>query len=445
MARSVFGTAFDRVVVINLDRRADRMSSVREQLAKLGVDYTRHPAIDGKDPEVAKEWHAYMRGAAAMPDQMRQVNGWRDFYLGDKPHSSRVAFFETERKSRGISTPGAWGLFRSMRRVIEKALADKVGSLLILEDDVRFHRDTIDLWPKVLSELPADWQVLQLGAMQTHWEDNWIDWHSQHLYKCQGSSFAAHAIALKTNAMRAVIARSKELDLPFDIGALQEAKRLYRGQCYTAYPNLVIQDTQDSEIGMSQIFEREAQKADNKYRWHWPDYVLADLRPFNTQWSVKSDQAAPTRLRDQNVGFLQPYSVRPGSAERVIVIFGPDTDASAEAYIKMLKEQKDDGDIAPIVLIDSMHYIPALREAELAFEYVPTAKAYREVLRADRDPRMVVERRLSIIRRKWLPRRIIALGDAAQSRLDTWRASPFEQSELGADLATDEDLRGMIE
>jgi GR25 family glycosyltransferase involved in LPS biosynthesis len=443
MERSVFGTMFDRVVVINLDRRADRMSSVQDQLGRLGIGYTRHAATDGKDMAVARDWQNYFNAPVVSPDNFRPVLDWRDFYLGDKPHIARVAFFEKERSTRALATSGAWGLFLSMREVIEKALADKVERLLILEDDVRFHRDTVDLWPLVLSELPEDWQILQLGSMQLHWDDSWIEWHSQHLYKCNGSSFAGHAFALKPLAMRAILQRSKVLDLPFDIGALQEAKRIFRDQCFTAYPNIAIQDTQDSEIGMSLIFDEEAKKKVNKYRWVWEDYTLADLRPVGSSVGGKSDAIAPDEAPQNN--YLQPYDAEQGSVERVIVVFGPETAETAEAFIGLLKEQKERGEIAPIVLIDDLAYIPSLRHAELAFEYVPTLEDYEKIFYADALPLLVVERRLSIIRRKWLPRRIMALGPKGHARLETWRASPFEQAEFGADLAFGDDLCAVME
>lgn len=441
MKKSIFGNLFDRVVVINLDRRADRMSSVRHQLELLGVSYIRHSASDGTEPSVVAQWQSYMRQPSAIADPQRAVAGWQDFYLGDKPHASRVAYFEAERGERAIATAGAWGLYHSMISVIETALKDGVESLLILEDDVRFHRDIAALWPRVLSELPDDWKVFQLGAMQLHWGDDWIEWQSQHLYKCQGSSIAAHAVALERDAMRAVLDRAKVPDLPFDIGPLQEVKRLFKARCFTAYPNLAIQDPQDSEIGMSQIFEREAQKTDNVYRWVWSDYEPADLRPLNVQPTAQK-AVTPQTL---DTAFLQPYSAAPGSAERVVVVFGPDTEDSAIAFTDMLRRQKAEGEIAPIVLIDDMAHIPLLRAAELAFEYVPTPETYGEVLGPDRDPRMMIERRLSIIRRKWVPRRIIALGPLAQTRLELWRASPFEKANLGADLMSDEDLLGAVE
>jgi hypothetical protein len=65
------------------------MSSVRQQLAQLGMAYARHPATDGKAPDVARDWQQYMQSNTLLPDPSRQVENWRDFYLGDKPHASR--------------------------------------------------------------------------------------------------------------------------------------------------------------------------------------------------------------------------------------------------------------------------------------------------------------------------------------------------------------------
>jgi GR25 family glycosyltransferase involved in LPS biosynthesis len=431
---SLFGSFFDRVIVINLDRRPDRMSRVAAQLEALGIQYVRQPAIDGNQPAVKAEWLQYLQAAAQPPDLQRQVRDWRDFYLGDRPHSSRVAFFEANRGPRAISTAGAWGLYLSMREAIGAALSDNVERLLILEDDVVFHRDTIDLWPIAKSELPDDWQILQLGAMQTHWEENWITWHSQHLYMCNGSSFAAHAIGLRRQAMAAIMNRARAPDLPFDIGPLTEAKRLFSNKCYTVYPNIAIQEGRDTDIGMSMIFDQERQKQDNVYRWTWTDYGSSVLRPVpNRAVKAKSDTSAA------GPAFLQPYGKTPGAAERVIVVFGPKSDLEAERYVKMLGSLKAAGEVAPIVLIDDLAHIQALRKSELAFEYIAKPEGLAASLPAGRNVDLVIARRLAILRRKWLPRRIMALGDGAKERLALWRASPFEQAEFGADLAVDFD------
>lgn len=429
---SIFRSFFDRVVVINLDRRPDRMSRVAAQLEALNIRYVRQPATDGTLPEVTMQWQLYKQAPKHAGDPHRPVLDWQDFYLGDKPHASRIAFYEAMRGAPAISTAGAWGLYLSMRTAIQTALADNVERLLLLEDDAVFHKDTIDIWPKVHSELPGDWQILQLGAMQIHWEESWIDWHSQHLYRCNGSSFATHAIGLGRQAMAAIMERARVPDLPFDIGPLTEVKRLFRQHSYTAYPNIAIQEGLDTDIGMSKIFFRERSKRDNVYRWNWVDYGLT-MPQSEPEKITPADPAVPSNA----TAFLQPYGMAPGAAERVIIIFGPKKASDAESFIKMLSSLKDAGEVAPIVLIDDLAHIPALRSAKLAFEYVATPETYAAILPSSRKIELVIARRLSILRRKWLPRRIMALGEGAHRRLELWRSSPFEQAELGADLAVE--------
>ena len=128
---------------------------------------------------------------------------------------------------------------------------------MILEDDVLFHRDTLARLAATVRSLPPDWAVLQLGAMQLHWEESWITWHGADLYRCNGSSFGAHAVALRREVLPDLLERCRRRDLPFDTGALQEIKRTYRQRCFTCFPNLAIQDARDSEIGMSRLSAAE--------------------------------------------------------------------------------------------------------------------------------------------------------------------------------------------
>ena len=114
-------TVFERVCVINLDRRPDRW---REFLERLPADWpfappTRVSAVDGT--------------LCPPPDW------WRP-------------------------GAGAWGCYRSHARVIEQALCEGVSSLLILEDDATFPPDFTPRALSFLGRLPPDWQMLYLGG-----------------------------------------------------------------------------------------------------------------------------------------------------------------------------------------------------------------------------------------------------------------------------------------
>lgn len=97
---------FDKVVLINLDSRPDRLGSVSEELKRVGLsDYQRLSATE--------------------------------------------------------LTPGWKGFNASYRRALQEIAGCEVG--LILEDDVRFEKG-LDSMGSALQQLPEDWHALWFGA-----------------------------------------------------------------------------------------------------------------------------------------------------------------------------------------------------------------------------------------------------------------------------------------
>ena len=121
MDTSAIQTAFERVYVVNLDRRQDRMAQFR---AMLPPDWPflqpeRFRAVDGQ--------------LAEGPDWWKQGNG-------------------------------AWGCYRSHARILEECLNEQVNSVLILEDDALFPADFAARVTELLVNLPDDWEMLYLGG-----------------------------------------------------------------------------------------------------------------------------------------------------------------------------------------------------------------------------------------------------------------------------------------
>lgn len=60
--------------------------------------------------------------------------------------------------------PGAWGCFLSHSRALADALEDEVTSILVLEDDVVFRSDIVELLEALVKQVPQDWGQLYLGG-----------------------------------------------------------------------------------------------------------------------------------------------------------------------------------------------------------------------------------------------------------------------------------------
>jgi GR25 family glycosyltransferase involved in LPS biosynthesis len=119
---------FDRVVVINLDRRPDRMLKLGAQLDELGIQYERFSAIDGK--------------------------------------------------AEGIAPMEAGKL--SHLKVIQELNGEKV---LILEDDALFVDGFQERFDAEMETLPEDWDVFYLGVLLPRFTGKLIpinkNWHKQ--------------------------------------------------------------------------------------------------------------------------------------------------------------------------------------------------------------------------------------------------------------------------
>ena len=115
---------FDRVVVVNLARRPERIARFWQTLGNWPFRKPeRFEAIDGSAVSVPPEWKM---GA------------------------------------------GAWGCMLSHRQILRSAIADGLESLLVLEDDALPAPNFNSLVANFLSNVPADWDCLMLGGQHLH-------------------------------------------------------------------------------------------------------------------------------------------------------------------------------------------------------------------------------------------------------------------------------------
>ena len=184
---------FDKVVVVNLDRRTDRMEKLVPQLKELGIKYERFSAVDAKqlniDPIVA----------------------------GLKSHL----------------------------QVIKSNLGKKV---LVLEDDAYFVEGFNEKFDKVIQTLPEDWDIFYLGALVPK-DVGKINMVNRH-WGLQVLTTGSQAYCIKPEMQYYFIKRLEEYNSYIDIG-LRDFAKGYKP--YITQPNLVTQFPSYSDLRQKEV------------------------------------------------------------------------------------------------------------------------------------------------------------------------------------------------
>ncbi len=262
----------DKVYILNLERRPDRWRKAQDRANAISLTVNKFPAVDGSASPWKDQWEAYAATPLAVVAPKERIKSSYEYYLGARTSACRVAYIEQKNKKKAIQTPGAWGYLQSMIEVLEDALEAGYKRILVLDDDFVPISDFERYFDSVIRQLPENWKIFQLGALQYHWEDEWITWQSRNIYKCNGSSVASHAVIYTESVFEELLAYCREANMPFDEGPLHYVKHRHKDLAFTAFPNLMIQDVAESEICSSRRQQREGVREDNVYRWKLSDY-----------------------------------------------------------------------------------------------------------------------------------------------------------------------------
>jgi GR25 family glycosyltransferase involved in LPS biosynthesis len=184
---------FDKVVVINLDRRTDRMEKIGPALDSLGIEYERHSAVDGKE-------------------------------LGINPiFAGTMSHVEVMKKYR-----------------------DK--KILILEDDAEFVEDFNEKFEQVMQTIPGDWDIFYLGALIPKDTGKLTpinkDWHRQIV------TTGSQAYCINPARVQYFIENLDGYEWYIDIGLRVFAEKY---NAYVVQPNLVTQFPSYSDLRLKEV------------------------------------------------------------------------------------------------------------------------------------------------------------------------------------------------
>jgi GR25 family glycosyltransferase involved in LPS biosynthesis len=182
----ILNSFFDRVVLINLARRGDRLERFTEQATALGLKFERFEAIDAQKSQ--------------------------------------------------LTPPQACAA--SHREVVTQAKADGVGRLLIFEDDASFSSTFVQECHEVLDKTPEDWQMLYLGS----WPHSIMPVNDR--VALTHGTICTHALGYKAEVFDLVIEASLGT-MPID----EELSRRHSSiKTYMAHPSIVEQRPDFSDI-----------------------------------------------------------------------------------------------------------------------------------------------------------------------------------------------------
>jgi GR25 family glycosyltransferase involved in LPS biosynthesis len=182
--KPTFNQVFEKVIVINLAKRPDRMAEIKAQLDAHKITFERFEAIDGQE----------------------------------------------------LGVSGVAACTMSHRAVIEKYKGCQ--NLFIFEDDAQLSPDFALLWDNFIENLPDDWQMLYLGCNKIEFNPV-ADGVSRLL-----AGVATHAYAAKQSVFDSMIEASKRAEA-IDLSYMQLQVAV---PVYVATPSMVGQVPGFSDI-----------------------------------------------------------------------------------------------------------------------------------------------------------------------------------------------------
>ena len=182
--KPTFNEVFQKVIVINLAKRPDRMAQIKAQLNAYKITFERFEAIDGQE----------------------------------------------------LGITGVQACALSHRGVIEQY--KNAGNVFIFEDDAELNEDFEQLWDVFIANLPDDWQMVYLGC-------NKIDWQpiAKGIARLS-AGIATHAYGAKQSVFDSMIDASKRAE-PIDLSYMQLQVSV---PTYVAVPSMVGQVPGFSDI-----------------------------------------------------------------------------------------------------------------------------------------------------------------------------------------------------
>lgn len=264
---------FDHIYVVNLKHHIEKRLKIVHQLNKKNVSFELFEACNGY---VGEPLEHYKRYSEVPRGQLKRYSEFNER--------------EIKRGSKYLESPGAFGYIYTYLNILRDAKTKGYKKFLILEDDIILCHDFDFELHKFITSVGNDWKILQLGASQYGWDSIDVNeaseigyYHAQKLHTC-----GSFAIAFDASIINELIEAQQAFEAPFDHLPMGEMYEKYMGQCFVAYPNIVMPDVGDSSIRGSRCQYTHG----DKMKWNVKNFCYPYPKP-----SVAIVLSSPTNLK----------------------------------------------------------------------------------------------------------------------------------------------------
>lgn len=223
-------TYFDKIFIINLDRRNDRWKKMEHKLKKNNIhNYQRISAIDGE-------------------------------LCQNKIHEKHTLFCKMIQNSidskKQPLLKGEVGLILSTIEVLKIAIKNKYKRILLLDDDILFHKDFNNQFINIIKNV-KDWRLLYLGSTYSFYKPLKIQKYIGHFTQDIERFWGTYAYAIDSSIYKEYMLLLMNSLTPLDSEPIHTLLHKYYNECFMIYPNLIIADVSDMSDIRGLKYDRE--------------------------------------------------------------------------------------------------------------------------------------------------------------------------------------------
>ena len=271
----------NKVFVINLKRREDRLLFLKFKLEKINLNnYEIVEAIDGTDTEITKMYTTY-----------------REKHL---LYAKNPKFNCKLNQNYPVNSVGAFGLLMTYKKLLDNIPLDNRSNVMILEDDIMFHNNFGLLLDKQIDRLKTA-DVLYIGANQSRFSVDMGNEMKQGYYNLSSVdyywTYGAYGIILTPNLINLLRASLTDMLsvflLPVDL-LIWSIAITNNMNGVVLYPNLIIPQLNESD----NMGKRDIKRLCVEKKWDLSLYDYVNTTSlFNSYYN---------NMINTNVSFINP-------------------------------------------------------------------------------------------------------------------------------------------